>query len=74
LDIITNDLKIVLLDILNAGINRKIILYFTTSKYLQMTDRGGLLEKHKVNDSDKQRGVLPETLGHRTETGDGGCG
>jgi hypothetical protein len=37
-----------------------------------MTTEGqGLLGK--VNDSDKQRGILPETAGH-TSGGDGGCG
>jgi hypothetical protein len=37
-----------------------------------MTDTGGLLGK--VNDSDKQRGILPETAGHRSDSGESGCG
>ena len=28
----------------------------------------------KVNDSDKQRGILPETTGHHGGDGEGGCG
>jgi len=31
-------------------------------------------EKLRGMDSDKQRGILPETAGHRTSMGDGGCG